>query len=505
MEKSVIIVGAGIAGLSTGCYARMNGYKTTILEMHNIPGGLCTAWKRFGRSSSAGYTFDISMHWLLGAYSGPFHQMWQELGAIVGQRFYHHDEHVRVESGGKSLSICTDPRRLEEQMLALSPADRKPTRELVRLAAGRGMMEAASLKPAELTGPLDTIRMLAAVLPAMGTMLKYGKVTLQEFAGRFQDPFLRDAVRFIGDQPGWPMPRCPMALLPGFSKKGEYAGVPLGGSQQIVFRVAETYRKLGGEIRYKSRVEELIVENDRAVGVRLDDGTEHRADLVVWAGDGRTVIYDLLGGRYLDDRVRSMYSDWTPVQAPVQVMLGVARDLSQESNSLIFEAEHPIPIAGEEHRWLSFRHRCFDPSMAPPGKSVAEVWYTTPYEYWEELARDRVRYKEEKKRIADLTIAELDLRWPGFASQVEVVDVATPTTYVRYTGNWRGSPDGWCITPENMTKQTPLRSLPGLSGFYMVGQWTMPYAGVPGSALSGRQLIQLLCKQSGRPFVTSAA
>ena len=37
MEKSVVIVGAGIAGLSAGCYARMNGYKTTILEMHNIP------------------------------------------------------------------------------------------------------------------------------------------------------------------------------------------------------------------------------------------------------------------------------------------------------------------------------------------------------------------------------------------------------------------------------------------------------------------------------------
>jgi len=43
MEESMIIVGAGIAGLSTGCYARMNGYETTILEMHNTPGGLSAA------------------------------------------------------------------------------------------------------------------------------------------------------------------------------------------------------------------------------------------------------------------------------------------------------------------------------------------------------------------------------------------------------------------------------------------------------------------------------
>jgi phytoene dehydrogenase-like protein len=499
MERSVVIVGAGIAGLSTGCYARMNGYKTTIFEMHSIPGGLCTAWKR------KGYTFDISMHAVFGSKAGPFHQMWRELGVVnKDQRFHYHDEVMRIESGGKALSVCTDPRRLEEQMLALSPADARLTIELVRLLFGRDMMGALSLKPAEMAGPLDTLKMLAAVLPLIGTMRKYGKLTVQEFAQRFQDPFLRDAVRIAFDSPGWPMPKFPMVnLAGGLNIAVSEAGVPLGGSQGVVFRMAETYQKLGGEIHYKSRVKDLIVENDRAVGVRLEDGTEHRADLVVWAGDGHTVIFDILGGRYLDDQVRSMYSDWTPVVSPVQVMLGVARDLSQEPHLIVFEAENPITIAGEEHRWLHFLHRCFDPSMAPPGKSVAEVWYATPYEYWEELARDRVRYEEEKKRIADVTIAELDKRWPGFASQVEVVDVPTPATYVRYTGNWRGSPDGWYLTTENMKKLTPLRSLPGLSGFHMVGQWTMPYAGVPGSALSGRQLIQLLCNQSGRPFVTS--
>jgi phytoene dehydrogenase-like protein len=501
MEKSVVIVGAGIAGLSTGCYARMNGYKTTILEMHNIPGGLCTAWKR------KGYTFDISMHWLMGSRDGPLYQMWRELDvANEDQKFHYHPEYVRVESGEKRLSVSTDLRRLEEQMLALSPADAKLTKELVRLLAGRDMFDAMSLKPAEMAGPLDTLKMMATILPAMGTMLKYGKLTAQEFAQRFQDPFLQNAVRFVADSPGWPMPQYPFAGLAGsLDFMARNAGVPLGGSQGAAFRVAETYRKLGGEIHYKSRVKDVIVENDRAVGVRLEDGTEKRADLVVWAADGHTVIYDILGGRYVGDEVRSMYDNWTPVVSPVHVMLGVARDMSKEPHHLVFEAENPITIAGEEHRWLDFRHRCFDPSMAPPGSSVAEVWYATPYEYWEELARDRVRYKAEKKRIADVTIAELDKRWPGFASQVEVVDVPTPATYVRYTGNWRGSPDGWYRTMENMTKTTPLRSLPGLSGLYMVGQWTMPFAGVPMSALSGRQLIQLLCKESGRPFLTSAA
>ena len=57
--KSIIIIGAGIAGLSAGCYGQMNNYQTRIFEMHNLPGGLCTSWKR------QGYTIDGCLHWLV--------------------------------------------------------------------------------------------------------------------------------------------------------------------------------------------------------------------------------------------------------------------------------------------------------------------------------------------------------------------------------------------------------------------------------------------------------
>jgi phytoene dehydrogenase-like protein len=476
----------------------MNGYEASIFEMHNVPGGLCAAWKR------KGYTFDISMHMLTGSKAGPIRKMWRELGVIQGQEFHYHDEAVRIECGEKRLSICTDPRRLEEQMLALSPADAGLTKEFIRLFTGRSLMSTLSLKPAEMSGIFDRLKMLSAFLPFVGIFRKYGKQTVQEFARRFQDAFLRDAVRFAVDSPGWPMPGFPMVGLSGFLKSGMLeAGVPLGGSQQVLLRMAEYYQKLGGRIRYKSRVTDVIIEDNQAVGVRLEDGTEHRADMVIWAGDGHTVIFDILGGRYLNDEVRSMYETWIPVQPIVHVMLGVNRDFSREPHRLIFQPEKPINIAGEEHRWLCFIHHCFDPSRAPAGKSATEVWYATRYDYWEQLAGDRARYEEEKKRIADFTIAALDKRWPGFASQVEVVDVPTPVTYVRYTGNWQGSPDGWYITPDNMTKQTGLWNLPGLSGFYMAGQWTRPFTGTVIAALSGRQLVQLLCRKEGRSFVTS--
>jgi phytoene dehydrogenase-like protein len=497
MEKRMVIVGAGIAGLSAGCYARMNGFKTTILEMHTIPGGLCTAWKR------KGYTFDISMHMLVGSRSGPFHQMWRELGALEGQEFFYHNEASRIESGGRSLTVSFDPRLLEERMLAVSPGDADLTKEFVRLLSGRSMMGAASLKPAEMCGVADWARMGIAILPLLGIFRKYGRLTVQEFADRFQDPFLRSVVRFFIDAPGWPMPQFPLAVMSGFIDGSRNSGVPLGGSQQFVFRIADFYKGLGGEILYKSRVADVIVENDRVKGVRLDDGTSHDADVVIWAADGHKLIFEILGGRYMSDKIKRMFNDWTPVQPLVHVALGVARDMSKEPHLVVFEPEKPITVAGEQRRWIPVLHHSFDPSMAPPGKSAVEVWYPTRYDYWESLAGDRPAYEAEKQKIADMTIAELDKRWPGFASQVEIVDVPTPSTYVRYTGNWQGSPDGWYITNDNMKKQTMLRSLPGLPGLHTIGQWTGPFTGTVMAALSGRQIVQLLCKEYKMPFVAS--
>jgi phytoene dehydrogenase-like protein len=497
MKKNMIIVGAGIAGLSTGYYAQLNGYQSSIYEMHKIPGGLCTAWKR------KGYTFDISMHMLVGSRSGPIHKMWQELGVMENRQFHYHTEMSRIEGLTKSLSLGTDPGRLLDQLLSISPADERLSRKFVRLVSGRGMMGAMSLKPSELSGIRDRLKMFWTILPYLRMMVRYGKKTFQEFVQDFQDPFLRDAVRFFIDAPDWPMQLFPLSAMAGMINSAvTEAGVPLGGSQNVVLGIGDKYQKLGGELFCSQRVTNIIVENNRAVGICLENGTEHRADRIVWAGDGHTAIFDILGGKYVDDRIQRMYKEWIVVQPLVNVMLGVARDLSEQPFRVIFELEKPLPIAGQKRRWICLRHHCFDPDMAPPGKSAAEVWYPTPFEYWEKLARDRKQYEDEKHRIADATITELDKRWSGFASDIEVVDVATPNTYLRYTGNWKGSPDGWYITPENMMNQRPLRELPGLSNFYMVGQWTAPFTGTVMAALSGRQLIELLCRQDNRAFVT---
>ena len=122
MQKSIIIIGAGIAGLSTGCYCQMNGYSTRIFEMDNArPGGLCTTWKR------KGYKIDGSIEYWQG--SGPekdsFHRIWEELGAVQGRTIIYHDEWSRVEGkDGKLFIVYTDMDRLEQHMKELAPKDK---------------------------------------------------------------------------------------------------------------------------------------------------------------------------------------------------------------------------------------------------------------------------------------------------------------------------------------------------------------------------------------------
>src|SRR5512136_231729 len=123
-SKSIIIIGAGLAGLSTGCYSQMNGYKTKIIEMQNKPGGVCVSWKRDG------YRFDYAVHNVFGISTKPtgtlYNKMWQELGALKGTRAYAFEEFVQVEDAdGKVFTVYSDIDKLEKHLKELSPADSK--------------------------------------------------------------------------------------------------------------------------------------------------------------------------------------------------------------------------------------------------------------------------------------------------------------------------------------------------------------------------------------------
>ena len=501
-QKSILIIGAGVAGLSAGCYAQMNGYHSQIFELHDIPGGLCTAWER------KGYIFDGCLHYLYGSGAGqPFNRMWEELGAVQGRRMINHDEFMRVVGkDGRALVAYTDPDRLEQHLKELSPADAHLIEELAEGVRDFTRFDMSLLlgKPRPLMGVDDWVELGLRMLPFVAPLAKWGPLSAQDFALRFKDPFMRRAIAQAFAWPEIPMMGALTCLAYMHTQNG---GFPAGGSLEFARAIERRYLELGGEIHYKSQVEKILVEDDRAVGVRLYNDEVHRADIVVSAADGRGTVFDLLGGEFTNHKLHETYEHGKlPILSQVQVSLGVDRDLSAEPHWATYLLDQPVLIAGEERSELGVKHYCFDPSLASPGKSVIEVMIRSSYGYWQRIYGHKL-YDTEQIQVSEIVIELLEKIYPGLSGQIEVTDVATPLSYERYTGNWLGSTCGWLLTKQTMMLMLEGmgKTLPGLQDFYMIGQWVEPGGSVPAVAMSGRNAVQLICHADHKPFVTTTS
>lgn len=356
-DKSIIIIGAGIAGLCAGSYAQMNGYRSRIYEMHGLPGGLCTSWKR------SDYTIDGCIHFFIGSAPGRlFHQYWKEMGVIKDRKFIHHESINRFEGkDGRVFSFYTDIDRLYRHMLDISPADRSAIDEFIT-----GMRFFENYEPPidvvpELMNPIEGIKFLAQMLPDLPTVQKWAKISIRDFANRFKDELIRDA--FLTTlEPDFPM----LLLLTPIAWQIQHnADYPIGGSLPVARAIERRYRDLGGEIFYNSRVDKIITEGDRAVGVRLENGEEQRADFIISAADGYSTLFKMLDERFVDQKTRACYQEFPVFPAMLYAGLGVRRTFDEPStvSGIVLQLDQPIQIGDRMHQHLPVRIMNFDPSL----------------------------------------------------------------------------------------------------------------------------------------------
>ena len=227
------------------------------------------------------------------------------------------------------------------------------------------------------------------------------------------------------------------------------------------------------------------------------------ADWVISAADGHATIYDMLGGRYEDEKIEKIYHTFEVFPSYLQVSLGVARDLSQHAGFVTRVLNDPITIdPATSLKQVSFRFFHFDPTFAPSGKTAVTCFLPTRnFEHWVSLQRDPVKYKAEKGRVSETVIGILEKERARSRRNIEVTDVSTPATVIQFTGNWKGSMEGWLLTPRTGFKALP-STLPGLAQFMMVGQWVMPGGGLPSGLMTARAAIQAVSKHDRVPFPT---
>jgi phytoene dehydrogenase-like protein len=494
-KSSILIVGAGISGLSAGCYALMNGYHAQIFELHDRPGGMVTAWTKNG------YRVDGCIEFLNGSRAGTrFNRLWQELGAVQGRTFVDHDELIRVcGRDHQELVLSSNLEKLQDHLMALSPVDERFIREFI--GAIRAM---AAFDPPLDVNPWQMILEMPWFLKWLNTYNQYSRVSLREFAQRFQSPFLREAIAHI--QPG----ELPMGSVLGMLawNATRSQGYPIGGSLAFSKAIEQRFLQLGGEIHYQTRVEKIITEplpdgrGSQAVGLRMADGSEVPGDWIIAACDGYNTLYQLLEGLFLDNDLRERYARLPLSPAIIQISLGVNRDMSGCAHSQVDLLTSPVPFAGEEHHSLWYHIFNYDPTCAPAGCTLIVSRIPSRYDFWKSLANDQVRYHAEKQIAANALVDHLETRFPGIAKTVEMVDVATPLTFERYTAAHEGAKQSFAMTPQTAGYAAKGFSpeFPGLDRCYQVGMWLQPGGGIFPAARSSRNVIRRLCKRDGQKF-----
>jgi phytoene dehydrogenase-like protein len=493
MTKKIVIIGGGVAGLSAGIYARLNGFDAEIIEMHSITGGQCTAWER------KGYRFDYCLHWLVGTRKGPFNDIWRETNAINDKvEIVDHEVHTKVfADDGREFILYTDLNKWEEYLSKLAPED---TKKIKRMCAD--MRKSSFLQPFSdppgLRKPGQTIASMFRMMPVMILFMKFGRKSCDEYFGKLG--FTNESLKFFLDISYGSRDFSALAFIMMFAWFNQKnAGYLIGGSLPMAKRMTNRYLDLGGKLTVRSRVKKIVVENNMAKGVVLSDNTEIRADYVISAADGHSTIFDMLDGKYLTKKISNAYENWELFTPIVQVSFGINKIIESEVPVETWNINDQLIGRTRTVNGYSIMNYCFDPTMAPEGKSVIVIRFESPWELWKDI--DTGAYKDEKKKIEKDAKNILEKRYPGISADIEVCDVATPVTDVYYTGVWKGSYEGFLPSSKNlMDNLNP--AIPGLKKFYMAGQWLFPGGGLPPAGQSGKWAIQYICKEERKVFKT---
>lgn len=487
----LIIVGGGIAGLAAGIYAQQSGFDATIYEMHSIPGGNSTSWKR------KGYLFEGGMHWLVGSSEQtPLHKLWREVGALQDNNPIHYKDPFLTYMGEDGpICLYRDPQRLREHLLSVSPEDAAAIKDFIADIKAFGklsmpVMDVKGVKAKYRQAP--PLSMLFAMMGALPRMKRLSQMDALEYVGRFKHPGIRTLLGAV-------IPDGFAASSIAFTLGGlsvNDAGYPRGGSLRMAQNMADTFAVLGGSIQYNQRIERVEVKDGRATGVWID-GTFHAADAVIVTSDTRAAI-DHLFAQPLDEAwMEQMRKEIRPVNNTF-ISLGISTDLSHLPEDMVFPLARLLDHFGTEIRSLGFHNYAAFEDYAPAGCAALTCFLgQDTYDDWKNAKTDGT-YGPKKAELAETIIDRLAELIPETSGKVEVWDVATPLTYERYCGTWRGS---WMsvMKPDCNRQIYPAKS-ESIGRLYFAGQRIMLPGGLPSAISTGRQAVQYLCKDTERVF-----
>ena len=486
-KQQVIVIGSGIGGLSCAALCARAGLDVLVLEAHGHAGGAAHGFERHGFQFESG----PSLWSGLGRWpsSNPLAQILRALDEPLEVIAYREWD-VLFPEGHLSIGVGADG--FEQVVGELRGAEvveqwRRFAEVLKPIAAAADALPLLALPPGGLDGLGPLLRRSGKLLPHLPAMRHLSGAFGPLVDRHLQDPFLRNWVDLlcflISGMPMADTNAAAMATLFGewFDPEASL-DYPKGGSAAVVAALVRGLEKHGGRLRLGSRVQRILVNGERAVGVELMNGERIHADHVVSNADAwstAALLPDSSAPAWQEQRRQ------TPACGSfLHLHLGFdASGLDDLPIHTVWVGDWERGINAERNAVVVSIPSVLDPSMAPAGHHVLHAYTPAnePWNHWSGLERNSPDYKRKREQRCSVFWNVLEQRIPDLRSRCKVVMEGTPLTHRHFLSVHQGSYGPALSASRGLFPgvQTPVK------GLLHCGASTFPGIGIPPAAASG--------------------
>jgi phytoene dehydrogenase-like protein len=505
-QWDAVIIGSGLGGLSCAAAFARQGFRPLVIEKHNRPGGYATTFKRPG-----GFIFDVSLHSTsVGDRDGVYNLIpgFPEISdvefvphpTLYRTMFPDHDITVPQKNLPAYIRILKDHFPDESVGIDAVIADMQGiTNDIGKLSSARGDIDYMRF-------PVDYPYLFKA----------YSRTWGQIVDGHLKNPKLKAIISSQWGYYGLPPSKLASIYyaMPaiGYLENGGF--YPKGKSQAISDAFVRFIEERGGKVLLNTRVSEILAKDHAAYGIVTDNGTEYKGRAIISNANAYDTFHTMLHeDEFLADYLAKMDTYSVSISS-FQIWLGLKKDIVSKvgiKDTEIFydpsydpEASFKAALECDTDNpgyGLTLYDNLYD-GYSPPGKNTLNIMVLQGYDHWKQFEADyfankKSEYRVEKERIADILIDKVEnTLLPGLRDAIEIKEIGTPLTNVRYTGNYRGGIYGWDQTldnamPNRLPQFTPIDNL------YLAGAWTQPGHGYGGVIWSGLQCFGEVMKSWG--------
>jgi len=496
-QYDAIVIGSGIGGLVTATQLAAKGAKVLVLESYLIPGGSAGYFER------EGYRFDVGASMIFGFGKKGTTNLLTKALAAVDMSIETIADPVQIHyhlPDGLDLKVHRDYEQFLQELISHFPAEKTGIRrfydECWQVFNCLNSMDLLSLEePRYLTRVF-----FQHPLSCLG-LVKY----LPQNAGDVARKYIKDPklLKFIDMECYcWsvvPADRTPMINAGMVFSDRHYGGInyPRGGVGQIALKLVAGLEKAGGEIQYQARVNKIILDAGRAIGVRLTNGKEYYAKKIVSNATRWDTFEKLLPPESLPRSEKNWQKRYQKSPSFLSLHLGVKADVlpsGSECHHILLEDWQNMEA--EQGTIFVSIPTLLDPSLAPPNHHIIHTFTPSWIDQWQKLSPQE--YQQKKEAAAHRLIERLKKLFPKLDTGLDYIEIGTARTHRRFLNRIDGS-----YGPIPRRKLLGLLGMPfnrtAIPNLYCVGDSTFPGQGLNAVAFSGFACSHRLAVDLGLP------